>query len=75
MGFRIPETSTASATIDFKVVIDAFATEGLDHVRLCIGGARVSDSFAEEIGAHGYAPDASSAVDLFKRHCAATHQE
>lgn len=48
-----------------KVVIDAFRTEGLDHVKLCIGGAPVSEMFAEEIGADGYGADASSAIDLF----------
>jgi 5-methyltetrahydrofolate--homocysteine methyltransferase len=50
-----------------KVVIDAFREEGLDHVRMCVGGAPVSEMFAEEIGAHGYGADASSAIDLFNR--------
>ena len=49
-----------------KTVIDAFKQEGLDEIRMCIGGAPVSEMFAEEIGADGYAADASSAVDLFK---------
>ena len=48
-----------------KVVIDAFAAAGLGHVKLCCGGAPVSEGFASEIGADGWAPDASSAVDLF----------
>jgi len=51
-----------------KTVIDAFGQEqDLQHVRLCVGGAPVSQMFADEIGAHGYAADASSAVDLFKK--------
>jgi 5-methyltetrahydrofolate--homocysteine methyltransferase len=50
-----------------KVVIDAFKSEGLGHVKLCVGGAPVSEMFADEIGADGYASDAASAVDLFKR--------
>jgi 5-methyltetrahydrofolate--homocysteine methyltransferase len=51
-----------------KTVIDAFAQEqDLRHVRVCVGGAPVSQMFADEIGAHGYAADASSAVDLFKK--------
>jgi 5-methyltetrahydrofolate--homocysteine methyltransferase len=54
-----------------KTVIDAFREEGLDHVRLCVGGAPVSRMFAEEIGADGYAPDASSAVELFESFCGA----
>ncbi len=48
-----------------KVVIDTFQAEGLDHIKICVGGAPVNQTFATEIGAHGYAPDAPSAVDLF----------
>jgi 5-methyltetrahydrofolate--homocysteine methyltransferase len=50
-----------------KVVIDGFRERGLGHIRTAIGGAPISQSFAAEIGADGYAPDASSAVDLFLR--------
>jgi 5-methyltetrahydrofolate--homocysteine methyltransferase len=35
-----------------------------DGVKILIGGAPVTRSFAEEIGADGYAADAASAVDL-----------
>ena len=49
-----------------KTVIDSFKLEGLAEVVMCIGGAPVSEMFAEEIGADGYAADASSAVELFK---------
>jgi 5-methyltetrahydrofolate--homocysteine methyltransferase len=49
-----------------KVVIDAFRAQGLGHIKLCVGGAPVSEMFADEIGADGYAADAASAVDLFK---------
>ena len=49
-----------------KVVIDAFQEEGLDQVKICVGGAPVSEMFAEEIGADGYGADASRAVELFK---------
>ena len=31
-----------------------------------IGGAPVTQTYADKIGAHGYAPDAASAVDLAK---------
>ena len=49
-----------------KVVIDGFAEEeDLQHIKMCVGGAPVSEMFAEEIGADGYAADASSAIDLF----------
>ncbi len=49
-----------------KVVIDAFEEAGLDHVQICVGGAPVSEMFAEEIGADGYAADAAAAVELFQ---------
>ncbi len=37
-----------------------------DRVKIMIGGAPVTDAFAKEIGADGYAPDAATAVDLAK---------
>ncbi len=49
-----------------KSIIEAFKKEGLGHVKICVGGAPLDKSFTEEIGADGYAPDAASAVDLFK---------
>jgi len=36
----------------------------LPKVLVIVGGASVSESFARSIGAHGYAPDAVSAVRL-----------
>ncbi len=50
-----------------KTVIDGFREKGLEHVKLAIGGAPISQMYADEIGADGYASDASSAVDLFMR--------
>lgn len=49
-----------------KTVIDELKLQGLEHVKTCIGGAPVNQKFANEIGADGYAPDAASAVDMFK---------
>ena len=49
-----------------KVVIDTLEAEGLGHVKVCVGGAPVSEMFAEEIGADGYGADASRAVELFQ---------
>jgi len=37
-----------------------------DSVKVIIGGAPVTQSYADEIGADGYSPDAASAVDLLK---------
>ncbi len=48
-----------------KNVIDGFEEKGLGHIKMAIGGAPISQMYADEIGADGYAPDASSAVDLF----------
>lgn len=35
--------------------------------RIVVGGGSVTEDWAEEIGADGYAPDAASAVDICKR--------
>ena len=48
-----------------KKLIEKLAEAGLrDKVKVMVGGAPVTDSFAAEIGADGYAEDAISAVDL-----------
>jgi len=48
-----------------KTVIDGFKEKGLEEIKMAIGGAPVSQMFADEIGADGYGTDAASAVDLF----------
>lgn len=50
-----------------KTVIDGFKEKGLTDIKMAIGGAPVSQMFADEIGADGYGSDASNAVDLFLR--------
>lgn len=48
-----------------KDTIEVLKEEGLrDQVKVLIGGAPVSQEFADEIGADGYAPDAASATEL-----------
>ena len=47
-----------------KTTVDAFRAVGLDSVKIMIGGAPITQQFANEIGADGYSPDAASAVDL-----------
>ncbi len=48
-----------------KDTIDALSAAGVrDQVKVIIGGAPVTQAYADEIGADGYAPDAASAVDL-----------
>jgi 5-methyltetrahydrofolate--homocysteine methyltransferase len=50
-----------------KTVIDGFEERGHGHIKMAIGGAPISQMYADEIGADGYGADASSAVDLFLR--------
>lgn len=50
-----------------KATINALETAGLrEKVRIMVGGAPVTQNYADEIGADGYAPDAASAVDTAK---------
>jgi len=50
---------------EMKSTIEAIQEAGLrKQVKAIIGGAPVTERFAKEIGADGYAPDAASAVDL-----------
>ena len=46
-------------------VVEAIDEAGLrDQVGVVIGGAPITQTFAEEVGADGYARDASSAVRM-----------
>ena len=47
-----------------KTVIDGYKERGLPQ-KFAIGGAPISQMYADEIGADGYGADASNAVDLF----------
>jgi 5-methyltetrahydrofolate--homocysteine methyltransferase len=50
-----------------RAVVDALVEAGVrDRVKVIIGGAPVTQAFAAEIGADGYASDASSAATLAK---------
>ena len=52
---------------NMQLAIEAIKQAGLrDQVRIIVGGAPITKSYAEEIGADGYAEDASSAVRLVK---------
>jgi 5-methyltetrahydrofolate--homocysteine methyltransferase len=57
-----------TTTMDYmKTVVVGFEAAGMRHVKLAVGGAPVTQQFADEIGADGYCADASTAVDLFLR--------
>jgi 5-methyltetrahydrofolate--homocysteine methyltransferase len=48
-----------------KEVIDTLKTAGLrDRVKIMVGGAPVTQDFADEIGADAYTPDAASAAEV-----------
>ncbi len=50
------------------VIITAISEAGLrDKVKIIIGGAPVTADYADQIGADGFAPDASQAVSLAKQ--------
>lgn len=53
--------------VSMKDVVKAVEEAGLDgKVKIMIGGAPLTQDYADEIGAQGYAPDAASAVDKAK---------
>jgi 5-methyltetrahydrofolate--homocysteine methyltransferase len=54
-----------------KTTVAAVRAAGLGDVKVLIGGAPVTQEFAQQIGADGYAPDAASAVDVAKKLVAA----
>lgn len=53
---------------NMKKVIDLLKEKGLrEKVKVVVGGAPVSEEFAESIGADGYAPDAGVAAELVRK--------
>ncbi len=52
---------------EMKAVLDALSKAGLrEQVRVAVGGAPVTQAFADEIGADGYAEDGMSAMHLIQ---------
>ncbi len=52
---------------NMRATVEALEDMGIrQQVKVMIGGAPVTDAYAKEIGADGYAPDASRAVALAK---------
>jgi 5-methyltetrahydrofolate--homocysteine methyltransferase len=50
---------------NIPTTIEAFKQAGIrDQVKIMVGGAPVTDKYAQQIGADGYAPDASQAAKL-----------
>jgi 5-methyltetrahydrofolate--homocysteine methyltransferase len=49
--------------VAMKDTVDAFQEAGIrNQVKIVVGGAPVTQAYADEVGADGYAPDAGSAV-------------
>lgn len=52
-------------------VVKAAEAAGIrDQVKIMVGGAPVTDAFAQQIGADAYTPDAASAADCAVKFCA-----
>jgi corrinoid protein of di/trimethylamine methyltransferase len=65
VGLSALLTTTMTAQRD---VLDALKEAGIrDRVKVMVGGAPVTEAWAESIGADGYAEDVVSAVELAKR--------
>jgi 5-methyltetrahydrofolate--homocysteine methyltransferase len=50
-----------------KTTVQAIKTAGLSTVKVVVGGAPITQEFAQQIGADGFAPDAASAVDVARQ--------
>ena len=54
--------------MQMKATVESLQAAGLKgKVKIVVGGAPVTDEFARQIGADGYAPDAASAVSMVKK--------
>jgi len=54
--------------VAMKETIEAFQQAGLrNRVKILVGGAPLTQAYAEQIGADGYAPDAASAMDIARQ--------
>ena len=56
---------------EMKAVVDQIKDSGLDHVKVMVGGAPVTQSFCESIGADCYTADAASAAEAALSICCA----
>lgn len=61
-------TLLTTTMLYMREVVEKLKEAGLrNKVKVIIGGAPVTQAYADQIGADGYAPDAASGVDLCKR--------
>ncbi len=61
-------SSLLTTTMDYmkEVMNELRASDLNDKVKVIVGGAPVTQAYANEIGAHGYAADASTAVEIVR---------
>ncbi len=70
---RNPDIVALSALLtvtmpSMRTTIDALKTAGVrDRIKIMVGGAPITESYAEEIGADAYSDNASAAVALARR--------
>ncbi len=50
-----------------KTTVDALRAGGVDAAKIVIGGAPVTQEYADQVGADGYASDAATAVDVARK--------
>jgi 5-methyltetrahydrofolate--homocysteine methyltransferase len=50
-----------------KTTVQQIRDAGLSDVRVMIGGAPITQEYAEQIGADGFAPDAATAVEVARK--------
>ncbi len=53
--------------VNMREVVTAVRAAGAGDVKVVVGGAPVTQEFADQIGADGYAPDAGSAVEVARQ--------
>jgi 5-methyltetrahydrofolate--homocysteine methyltransferase len=59
-----------------KVVVDRLMEEGIrDELIVMVGGAPVTQAFADHVGADGYGADAADAVEKARRLVAERRQQ
>jgi 5-methyltetrahydrofolate--homocysteine methyltransferase len=68
-GARLVGVSALLTTtmVGMKDVVTGIRAADLRDVKIVIGGAPITEGFAKEIGADGYAKDAGAAVEVAKR--------
>ena len=69
MPFTTPEWGPAAFTTmgAMRDTVKALRDAHVEGTHIVIGGAPITQQFAEEIGADAYAADAGTAIDVAKR--------